>query len=576
MKRGMILVQWILFAGFSQAALIQHLTAAAGVTTNGSGVVEAWADQSGSGNDASNGVGSVYYPASSRFISGLPGLDFGTNRTGLLLGSAAGQDSWLNFSGAASGNSGFCVLVSFQCDALLATEWSEVIGNASFGSDTGFVLRYSNTGVFNAMLKGTVLQRAVADQAVAPGDTVVMALNYNKTTGELTFWDSLNDSTLSTTVTAADFSMSTDFMLGTVKKDTRYLDGMVGEVRVYDSVLDATAFAAAQDEMLKTWASNFIVDFDQNHDWNGATPSTGFDNEGAFYEIKDLDGGGTTNDIVYTVPYQVASDFLSPWEPPEGYTAVLKAGYVCQRYDDTDTGRARKEVRFHATDFIQAFDMASPAPYNSNTTHVAFLLGVDKASFLCFTNENVVATKMTVDTRAQAVNAVTRFALKNGDTWYVSATNWTGTTGVKSIDPRAVDWLAYDFETGDDYFLFDPSGLTPVAGSTFSDIQEVGIQIQQVDFIEAEAPVNFQLFNFKVEAETVLRQAQLVIEVSSGLVTVAADNLSFAASHQLQSRAGMTSGSWSNLGAAVTGVVSTNWVLTPAEPASFYRLQTSD
>jgi hypothetical protein len=566
----------LLLAGFVQAQLLQSLSATTGVTTNGSGAVASWADQSGNGNDAAPGVGTVYYPSSSLSVAGKAGLDFGTNRNSLVLFSAAGQDSWLDFSGAASGNSGFCVMVSFKCDALLATEWSEVIGNASFGSDTGFVLRYSNAGVFNAMLKGTTLQRAVSDQAVAPGATVVMALNYNKTTGELTFWDSLNGSTLSTTVTAADFSMSTDVMLGAVKKETRYLDGTVGEVRVYDSVLDATAFAVAQDEMLKTWAVNFIVDFDQNHDWNGTTNSTGFDNDNAAFEIKDLDNDSNDDDIVYWVPYQTASDFLSPWDPPEGYTAVLKAGYVCQRYDDTDTGRARKEVRFHGTDFIQAFDMQSPAPYNSNTTHVAFLLGVDKANFLCFTNQNVVATKMTVDTRAQAVNAVTRFALKNGSSWYVSATNWTGSTGVKSIDPRAVDWLEYYFETGDDYFLFDPSGLSPVAGSTFSDIQEVGIQIQQVDFTEAEAAVNFQLFNFKVEAETVLGQAQLVIEVSSGLVTVTADNLSVAASHQLQSQTGMTLGSWSNLGASVSGVVSTNWVLSPSEPATFYRVQSND
>lgn len=71
-------------------------------------------------------------------------------------------------------------------------------------------------------------------------------------------------------------------------------------------------------------------------------------------------------------------------------------------------------------------------------------------------------------------------------------------------------------------------------------------------------------------------QAMLTISVGSGTITVNASNLSADAQNQLQSRTSLTSGLWSDVGSAVTGVASTNWVITTSNPAEFYQVESSN
>jgi hypothetical protein len=70
--------------------------------------------------------------------------------------------------------------------------------------------------------------------------------------------------------------------------------------------------------------------------------------------------------------------------------------------------------------------------------------------------------------------------------------------------------------------------------------------------------------------------AVLTITSGSGTVTVSASNLSTDAQNQLQSRASLASGTWGDVGSAVTGVAATNWVISTSNPAEFYQVESSN
>ncbi|MCU0786531.1 MAG: hypothetical protein MUF81_21295 [Verrucomicrobia bacterium] len=148
MKILAVNVGLLLAASPTRAALIQHLDAAAtgSITVNGSGVVTAWTDLSGNGNNATDQapIGTPKWPSTSLAATGLPGVDLGTNRNGFKLFTAAQQDNWLNFNGAAATNSGFAVLVAFKADAILGGIIRDTVfanqGNPA--ANPSFVLKY--------------------------------------------------------------------------------------------------------------------------------------------------------------------------------------------------------------------------------------------------------------------------------------------------------------------------------------------------------------------------------------------------------------------------------------------------
>ena len=84
---AVLLVLCLCWTAPAGAKLIQHLdaTVEGSVVTDGAGVVTEWIDQSGSGNNALAGVGSVLYPSTIAYPSGLAGLDFGLERNSLEL-----------------------------------------------------------------------------------------------------------------------------------------------------------------------------------------------------------------------------------------------------------------------------------------------------------------------------------------------------------------------------------------------------------------------------------------------------------------------------------------------------------
>jgi hypothetical protein len=243
--------------GFSRAELIQHLDATVSGSVSGNPVTQ-WADQSGSANDATPAVGSVYYPSTSLSASGLAGLEFGDTQNALELFSAGESDSWLDFSatGAAKDNTGFTVLVAFKCDSLNTGDWNELFGNTSTVSANGFGLRYSNTGVISAYLGNQqILRSLTGDQKVAAGDTIVYCFNYNASNGVFALWDSKNNNGTNKTTTVKDFSLTSAVTLGSLTTASRYIKGMVGEVKVYDSWMDITQLTSEREALVAKWVA---------------------------------------------------------------------------------------------------------------------------------------------------------------------------------------------------------------------------------------------------------------------------------------------------------------------------------
>jgi len=140
---------------------VQHLdaTEVASVLVNGSGDVSGWTDRSGNGNNAVDDVGDpVLYPSSSLSPTDLPGLDVRPTRATLRLFDAAGQNAILDFTGAASGNSGFAVLVAFHAHQVFMDNTRNLlIGNYSTVG-AGFQMRYDR-GKMAAHLNGTSMEK---------------------------------------------------------------------------------------------------------------------------------------------------------------------------------------------------------------------------------------------------------------------------------------------------------------------------------------------------------------------------------------------------------------------------------
>ena len=242
--------------GGAQAALILDLdaTVPGSVVTNASGVVTDWLDQSGNGNNAGDlpRIGNPVFPSASLSASGLAGVDMLPTRAGYRLFDASEQDSWLDFSGAASGNSGFAVLVAVKVDGLTGAARDTVFvnhGNAATAASFG--LKYE-AGKPTVLMGGTVY--AKSGTLVAAGDTLIMAFNYNAATGAFELWDNKNGTSLTNTVAAANFSSTQPLYLGTSENGGQFINGSIGEVLVYNEFLDATTFSNKYTELTEKWA----------------------------------------------------------------------------------------------------------------------------------------------------------------------------------------------------------------------------------------------------------------------------------------------------------------------------------
>ena len=222
------------------------------ITSPGTNLVTRWNDLSGNAHNATTLNGSVEYPGAGEFATGKTGLAFHGSDDLMELFSASASDAILDFTGEASGNSGFAILIAFKVDEIIST-WNDLVGNTSAAQDKAHLgIRYSESGTFQLYMgSGVHIQSGTLNQ----GESVVFAVSYNAGSGDFEFWNS-NDRTIRTDNTpAADFSNNNPIFLGGLSNPpgNRYFEGLVGEVMIFDAALTTEDLVAYGDSMRIRW-----------------------------------------------------------------------------------------------------------------------------------------------------------------------------------------------------------------------------------------------------------------------------------------------------------------------------------
>lgn len=229
------------------AQLIQHLDATIkeSIKLDALNNVTEWIDQSGRGNNALSATGKVI--ATNTTPSW---LDFGPAYNTMELFSSTESDVWLNQS---AGKGGFCVMIAFKINDFISNNINDLIGNTSSVNAGGFGMRYLNKNTIQVYLGEKKYDIKVS---LNPGDSVVFALNYNASAKELKFWDSKNKSYLSghTHPNPADFSLNQPVTIGGMGTGGRYINGFIGEVKVYAQALSLSEFETEKNKMAQKWA----------------------------------------------------------------------------------------------------------------------------------------------------------------------------------------------------------------------------------------------------------------------------------------------------------------------------------
>ena len=268
---------------------------AANVTVDGSDVVQSLTDLSGSGFDATQlgGAGTLLYSDPGNLSpTGLKGVDTNNGaHNKLLVLSAAEQEALLNFPGAAASNTGFAALVVFKADTISSGTVRDLVlashGNGAT-SPGSFIMKYEG-GVPQVILGGTSVNAGAGAAVVAAGETVVLAVNYNKATGNLEVWDSENNTSASVTKTAADFSSTQNMFLAGSLNSGQGMDGMIGEVKIFEGVLTSEEFADERTALVNKWIVGVPLSI---------TSSTSITEADLPYQIT-TDKDGTNPPIVY-------------------------------------------------------------------------------------------------------------------------------------------------------------------------------------------------------------------------------------------------------------------------------------
>ena len=228
----------------------------ASVTADGSNIVSAWADQTANGFNASKGTGSVLYPSATQSESGLSGLDMGstTSRTVLPWFTPTQQDQWLDFSSGAGAlpYGGFSVFAVVHPSALLGGINRDVVMSST---ESNFSLRYEN-GKPQLRLGAATIEKTTA--SVLSGQTVVLAVRYDATTGAVQLWDSESGVITTGNVPAADFSSGAAIFLGGSSNSDQYMKGVLGEVKVYRGFQTTADFLNERASLVEKWVGDPI------------------------------------------------------------------------------------------------------------------------------------------------------------------------------------------------------------------------------------------------------------------------------------------------------------------------------
>jgi len=209
--------------------------------------VARWTDQSNWGFLPRSKTGSVLFVDASS--DGNSCLDFGSGANSLELFTIDETELWLDYSGYAGGHDGFTILAAFKPEELVE---SDVFGYAASATD-GLCLRLNADGSLSAWLSTASV--ATAPGVVSTGETVVVALTYDISTGDFKMWDSQSESTATANVTAGNFTLADEFEIGMAGNTGRAFNGKVGEVKVYRAPLSGAALTTETDALTAKWTT---------------------------------------------------------------------------------------------------------------------------------------------------------------------------------------------------------------------------------------------------------------------------------------------------------------------------------
>ena len=173
------------------------------------------------------------------------------------------QPDLLDFTSVANAlpYSGFAFFVVVKIDCILSGNVNAILGNHGLPEQGSLMLRLDGAGNSPRLLIGnqdsaagnvdaTSTTIANAGASIVAGDTVVIAANYDKLTGELEFWNSKAGTSVTGTVPAADFSNTTfqasALFIGGTNIAGQFMDGAIGEVKFYQGKRTPEEFAAEQ------------------------------------------------------------------------------------------------------------------------------------------------------------------------------------------------------------------------------------------------------------------------------------------------------------------------------------------
>ncbi|QTN32025.1 hypothetical protein HZ994_06675 [Akkermansiaceae bacterium] len=240
-------------------ALYAHYDAtdAGSVTVVNGNEVSIWADQTANLFDATAaGAGApILYPSVLVTSSGLAGLDTrATTDSKLLVFDSTQQKDWLDFSSATNGAkeySGFAVFAVVRPIAIGGGTNDIVFSNHGNATTTenSFALRYFE-GRPQVVAGAQLISR---DPVVAPGETVVLAVNYNSETGNIELWDSESGDSVTTAISATNFASTQQMFIAGTENGGAGMNGVFGELKIYRGTLTPAEFAAEQAALTAKW-----------------------------------------------------------------------------------------------------------------------------------------------------------------------------------------------------------------------------------------------------------------------------------------------------------------------------------
>ncbi|MEO0509799.1 MAG: LamG-like jellyroll fold domain-containing protein [Verrucomicrobiota bacterium] len=152
-------------------------------------------------------------------------------------------------TGTATG--GYTILAAFEVSDLSA-ENNIIAGGGGF-QKPNIKIFVQNDGDIHVRLSDATIITNIIGSRVTAGQSFVVGLTYEASTGVVAYWDSLGNATTQTIAPNADFSPNFPMYIGGSSNTNHKTDGIFGEIQIYSEALDAVEFQTQRDSMTSKW-----------------------------------------------------------------------------------------------------------------------------------------------------------------------------------------------------------------------------------------------------------------------------------------------------------------------------------